>query len=591
MQRFLTKLLLGATIGLLATAAAPAADSGSQKQLGDVLIQNTPATHFIWTDKLWYQVGETQTLRWTFDPQGEAYPFTVFVYRENILTGDRMYVSNGSLSSDVRDVFGNAAGSFQPILPGATRAQQLISTGVPGAAGNYHYVAELRDVTATQIVKRAWAKFNVVDNIVVLGADGSDTELSSDATWTATTLYRIQGQVFVNDGVTLTIEPGTLVVAQGQNAVIVVEQGGKIMAEGRRELPIVMTCDADLGQRISGCWAGLIVLGRASTNFDGEPIAEGVIPATRPVYGGTDDADSSGVYKYVRVEFAGVDFSNEIQPNAFGFHGVGNGTVICHIQAHEGEDDGIEFFGGTANVKYFVSDGSKDDSLDSALGWRGIAQFGLILQDDVNSDRGYEGDGNENGFGNSPFNDPQIWNVSFIGQQSGSRGLQPRRGHKGVFNNNIIMNFGNDGIEPNIDQPGTDPALNANLFWLNAGGQTGLLEQNDDMAAAALQAGVKNIAANPRLRNVRYEGNPDPRPRDGSPALLIGAAVTPPSAAIGEGCGCEAASSPQGSFIGGFNATDNWLEEWTFFGSEDNYDADPSNDTITPDPNATPIAP
>jgi hypothetical protein len=579
------------TLCLLATATAlSAADSGSQKQLGDVLVQNTPATHFIWTDKLWYQAGETQTLRWTFDPQGDPYPFTIFVYRENILTGDRMYVSNGSLSADVRDVFGNAAGSFQPILPAATRAQQLISTGVPAAAGNYHYVAELRDVTATQIVKRAWAKFNVVSNVVVLGGDGQDTEIASDTTWTADTVYRIRYQVFVNSGATLTIEPGTLIVASGQNAVLVVERGGKIMAQGRRELPIVMSCDADLGQRTSGCWAGLILLGSATTNVVGEPIAEGVIPATRPVYGGDDDADSSGVLEYVRVEFAGVDFSNEIQPNAFGFHGIGNGTAICHIQAHEGEDDGIEFFGGTANMKYFVSDGSKDDSLDSTFGWRGIAQFGFILQDDVEADRGYEGDGNENGFANTPFTDPKIWNVSFIGQQIGNRGLQPRRGHKGTFNNNIVMNFGNDGIEPVTTDAGTDPKLNADLFWLNAGGKTGLLDQNDALAAPILEAGVKNIAANPLLRNVRFEGNLDPRPRDGSPALLIGAGLTPPSAVVGQSCACEATSSPVGSFIGGFDSTNNWLEEWTFFGSEDNYDSDPSNDTITPDPNATPIA-
>ncbi|MEZ5364826.1 MAG: hypothetical protein R2748_21435 [Bryobacterales bacterium] len=585
MQRFLTRLLLGATLlpmvlAPVANTTAMAASSGSQKQLGDVLVQNTPATHFIWTDKLWYEAGATQTLRWTFDPQGEAYPFTVFVYRENITTGERMYVSNGSLTADVHDVFGNAPGSFLPMLPSETRAQVLYTGGVP-ATGNYHFVAELRDVTATQIVKRAWAKFNVVSNIVTMGANGQDTEISSDATWTADTVYRIYHQVFVNDGATLTIEPGTIVVANGQNAVLVIERGGKIMAQGRRELPIVMTCDGDMGERYSGCWAGIILLGKATHNFAGNAIAEGVIPATRPVYGGNDDDDSSGVLEYVRVEFAGVDFSNEIQPNAFGFHGIGRGTVIRHIQAHEGEDDGIEFFGGTANLSYFVSDGSKDDSLDSTFGWRGVAQFGFILQDAVEADRGYEGDGNENGFANTPLTDPKIWNVTFVGQQSGGRGLNPRRGHKGTFNNNIIMNFGNDGIDPVLADAGTDPKLNANLFWLNAGGKTGLLDQNDSQAADILTNGMRNIAANPLLRNIRFEGNPDPRPRDGSPALMVGAGLTPPSSDV---------SSPEGSFIGGFSATENWLEEWTFFGSEDNYDADPSNDTITPDPNQTPIA-
>ncbi len=365
MQRKLNKLLLGLALCHLSIVAAMAA-SGSQKELGDVLLQQTEATHFIWTDNLWYQAGDTQVLRWTFDPQNDPYPVTIFVYRENIRTGERMYVSNGALSADVRDAFGNGPGEYLPIRPPATTAAQLISTAAPSTAGNYQYVAELRDVTATQIVKRAWAKFNVVSNVVTLGEGGQDTEISSDTTWTADTLYRIRHQVFVNSGATLTIEPGTLVVAGGQNAVLVVERGGRLVAEGRRELPIVMTCDDVLGQRQSGCWAGLIMLGRATHNFNGEPLAEGVIPATRPAYGGIDDDDDSGVLKYVRIEFAGVDFTDQIQPNAFGFHAIGRGTSICYIQAHEGEDDGIEFFGGTANLKYFVSEGSKDDSLDSA---------------------------------------------------------------------------------------------------------------------------------------------------------------------------------------------------------------------------------
>ena len=107
MRRNLT-LFLGLIISQLATSVGLAADLGGPKELGDVLIQNTPATHFIWTDNNWYTTGSTHTLRWTFDPQGDAYPYTLFVYRENIRTGERMYVSNNSLSAEVRDVQGNA---------------------------------------------------------------------------------------------------------------------------------------------------------------------------------------------------------------------------------------------------------------------------------------------------------------------------------------------------------------------------------------------------------------------------------------------------------------------------------------------------
>lgn len=566
--------LLALALCQLGAVGVFAADLGPSKELGDVLIQNTPATHFIWTDKLWYESGETQTLRWTFDSNGDPYPYTLFVYRENIRTGDRMYVSNGSLSADVRDVAGNAAGAFLPMVWPAVRAAQVIQTQVPGAVGNYHYVAELRDVSGSRIVKRAWAKFNVVASQVTLGGSGEDTNISSDTTWTADTLYRINHQVFVNDGATLTIEPGTLVVAAGQNAILVVERGGKIMAAGTQSLPIVMTCDDSVGQRVSGCWAGLVVLGNAPQNAQGTQLAEGVIPATRPEYGGDDAADSSGVLRYVRVEFAGVDFSNEIQPNAFGLHGVGSGTSICYIQAHEGEDDGIEFFGGTANMSHFVSEGSKDDSVDSTFGWSGIAQFGFVVQDSIEADSGYEGDGNENGFLNEPRTNPQFWNVTWIGDPEGSRGLRVRRGHLGAFVNNIVMGFGNDGYEPSDDSSGAD--VRSNIFWLNREGGTTLADQLDE-GLAAVTADPNNEAVAPRLRNVRLEGNPDPRPLDASPALTIGKAVTPPSVPGGGYCGQIA--DPSGSYRGGFSQDANWLEEWTFFGPEDNYDADGTNDT------------
>lgn len=124
----------------------------------------------------------------------------------------------------------------------------LIWSGSDPPPGLWHYVYEFRSEDMTQVVKRAYARFVVTQNEpTVYGEDGTDTEISTDTTWTTDTIYKIQYQVFVNAGATLTIEPGTLILASGQNAVIVVEKGGKIMAEGRREAPIVMTCDDEVG--------------------------------------------------------------------------------------------------------------------------------------------------------------------------------------------------------------------------------------------------------------------------------------------------------------------------------------------------------
>ena len=541
---------------------------------------------YLWTNKLGYEENEQMSVYITIDPVGVEMPHTLFFYRENIETGERTYYSPMGLnptqgSETVVDALGLPQGLFQPFaLNRAERTQTEIWTGDVPDAGLWHFVAEARTEDATQVVKRAYAKFVVSENPpVVMGEDGTYTEISTDTTWNNDTIYKIRNQVFVNDGATLTIEPGTLILAQGQNAVIVVEKGGKIMAEGRREAPIVMTCDDDVGTRTSGCWGGLIILGNADVTRD-NPIAEGVVPETRPVYGGTDDEDSSGVLRYVRVEFAGVDFSQETQPNAFGFHGVGSGTVIEYIQAHEGEDDGIEFFGGTANCLYCVSDGAKDDGFDWALGWRGTAQNLFILQDGQ-SDNGIEADNDrEGGFNATPRSHPTLYNVTMIGGAFLSPithqgdGMRIRVGSAVTARNVIVAGFGGDALDVRPDGPtltffedGTSSLTNS-ILTLNGGAMENN-QINDDTSGVVVRAlepegnrpaGYMDV--DPMLRNITYEGNPDPRPVAGSPALRIGAAATPPS---------DGTLDPSAQCIGAF-CSENWLEEWTFFGDEEDYD-------------------
>ncbi len=568
MRGCLKHILLGLALCQSLIPAATAADSA--KEIGDVVRAFTPATHYIWTDQLVYSPGDTHTLRWTFDPQGDPYPYTLFVYLENIDTGARSYVTGAGLSNGVVDYFGNAAGSYQPTALSAVSGMQIISAPVPGV-GSWHFVAELRTPAGNQVIKKAWAKYVVVSGEEII--TGLDAEIAGDVTWTKDTVYRLRGQLFVRNGATLTIEPGTHILASGQQAALIVQPGGKLIADGRRELPIVMTCDAPLGDRFSGCWAGLIMLGRASINVQGGTgLAEGVTPPEAGAYGGTDDDDSSGIVRFVRVEFAGVDFNQITQPNAFGFHGLGRGTIVDYIQAHEGEDDGIEHFGGTNNISHFVSDGSKDDSFDYTFGWRGTAQYGFVLQDGVEADRGWEGDNNGDGQDNLPRANPQVWNVTWVGSMTGNDGILIREGSAGAVRNAIIMGFGADGIDIADDQTvaqGTAGNITAEsiILWNNG---------DDARSAGASQTVADNVAddmepflgdnvwaVNPMLRNVRFEGNPDPRPLDGSPAGMPGASVTP---------GSDGVTDPTGSgIIGAFGYDDNWIEEWTFFGGEELY--------------------
>lgn len=521
----------------------------------------------VWTDKLGYSTDEQMTVYLSLDPMGDMNDYTCFVYRENIETGARQYLSlaqGGALTDEVIDSLGQPAGSFMAAPVTAMEQVRIWHGGVP-APGLWHWVGEVRNADATQVVKKIYGKFVVSQQPRVdLGFDGTDTEISTDTTWTNDTIYRVRHQVFVNPGATLTIEAGTLIQARGQNAVIVVERGGKIMAEGRREAPIVMTCDQPLGLRESGCWAGLIILGNAPMTR-GTGLAEAVIPETRPVYGGDDPMDSSGVLRYVRVEFAGVDFNPETQPNAFGFHGVGSGTVIDHIQAHEGEDDGIEFFGGTANCTYCVSSGSKDDSLDWAFGWQGTGQY-IFIQQDPQGDNGIEADNDSQGFDRMPRSHPRLYNLTLVGglmqdpNSSSGDGMRLRVGTAITARNVVLTGFGGDALDVRDNSPalfadGTSSITNA------------IIHDNGDMVGdAQIRGGVEGSVeyhdVAPMLVNVRYEANPDPRPAIGSPALMIGGAATPPS---------DGTVDTSAQFVGAFGA-ENWLEEWTFFGDEFDYD-------------------
>ena len=549
---------------------AVAQDSASMSAPNEALSQ-TAMKAAIWTNKLGYSTAEQMDVYLTLDPMGDANEYTLFVYLENIETGERQYLAltkGAALTEDVVDSTAQASPMFTAAAVTSKDQERIWRGAVPGP-GLWHWVGELRNSDATQVVKKIYAKFVVSQQPrVELGFDGTNTEISEDTIWTNDTIYRIRHQVFVNSGATLTIQAGTLIQAQGQNAVIVVERGGKIMAEGRRDAPIVMTCDQPVGQRESGCWAGLIVLGNAPMTR-GTGLAEGVIPETRPVYGGNAPLDSSGVLRYVRVEFAGVDFNPETQPNAFGFHGVGAGTVIDHIQAHEAEDDGIEFFGGNANCMYCVSSGSKDDSLDWAFGWQGMAQY-LFIQQDPQGDNGIEADNDSQGFDRGPRSHPHLFNVTMVGalfqdenSLSVGDGMRIRVGTAITARNVLLMGFGGDALDvrdnsPSLFADGTSTIKNS-ILTIN-GGKTG-----DAQIKGGVEASVEYMDVDPMLVNVRYEANPDPRPMLGSRARLIGNAATPPSA--------KGALDTSAQFVGAFGEV-NWLEEWTFFGDEFDYDVE-----------------
>lgn len=214
-------------------------------------------------------------------------------------------------------------------------------------------------------------------------------DIAANVTWTAARPYALlkNTQIFVKPGVTLTIEPGAEIRGQ-QGSVLVISRGAKINAAGTADKPIVFTSAQAVGSRTPGWWGGLLVLGAAPINVNvrSSPTSPEALfeafPNSRGAegkFGGTDPRDNSGVIKYVRIEFAGFNFVADREFNNLTLCGVGDGTTVDYVQVHKGSDDGIEFFGGTVNVKHLVSSQNEDDGFDTDNGWNGKAQF-IVVQ-------------------------------------------------------------------------------------------------------------------------------------------------------------------------------------------------------------------
>ncbi len=200
----------------------------------------------------------------------------------------------------------------------------------------------------------------------------------STQTLTADKKYLLEGIVFVRNGQTLTVQPGTVIAGEKKSkGTLVVDRGGKLIAKGESSKPIIFTSNQAIGDRDRGDWGGLVLLGKARVNLD-SPSIEGI--EGNVIYGGTDDNDSSGDLEYVRVEFAGIELTPNNETNGITLGAVGRGTKFEHIQVSYGGDDGIEWFGGSVNGKYLIVFGTWDDCFDIDNGYSGNLQFGLSVR-------------------------------------------------------------------------------------------------------------------------------------------------------------------------------------------------------------------
>lgn len=298
------------------------------------------------------------------------------------------------------------------------------------------------DPNATQFVDNGDGSITVIDK----GKGVGNYTFTSDKVWI------LEGFVFVNDGQTLTIEPGTLIKGKpgtGENAsAIIVARGGKIMAEGTASKPIVFTALVDNYQgtgvdaKATGLWGGLIILGKATTNNSTNEKAIEGIPTneTRGLYGGSNDNDNSGVLKYISIRHGGTDIGEGNEINGLTLGAVGSATTIDFVEVTANKDDGVEIFGGAVNIKHIIISNCGDDGLDYDEGWHGKAQFIYIVQDE-NGDRCGEHDGgpSDNELG-TPYSTPEIYNATYIGgSKEGTKIVIFRDNSGGTYANSIFV--------------------------------------------------------------------------------------------------------------------------------------------------------
>ena len=232
----------------------------------------------------------------------------------------------------------------------------------------------------------------------------------------------LRGFVYVTNGATITIQPGTVVKGEkSSKGTLIVEPGGKIIAEGKANAPIVFTSDQPKGSRNYGDWGGIVLAGKAPVNTGTNPQIEG---GPRTTYGGTVTDDNSGILKYVRIEFPGFPLEPNKELNGLTMGGVGSGTTIEYVQVSYCGDDSFEWFGGKVNAKHLIAYKGWDDEFDTDYGYQGKLQFLLGVRDrdraDTSKSNGFESDNDASGSGNSPLTTPVFSNVTLIGPLYGN---------------------------------------------------------------------------------------------------------------------------------------------------------------------------
>lgn len=304
------------------------------------------------------------------------------------------------------------------------------------------------------------------DDITIVGGGTDDSlnlagNITANRTLTAGNAYVLNGPMFIKDGVTLTIEAGTTITAQagGTDVYLLVERGGRIIADGTATAPIRFTSSS----RVPAAWGGVIINGNAfisgqnpqGQNEAGTEVNAGIL------FGGNNDTEDSGILDHVIIEYTGARIDGSAEHNGLTLNGVGSGTTLSNIWIANGDDDAIEFFGGSVNATNIFVLNAKDDMFDFTQGYRGTCTNLYGVREPgytaVTSDpRGIEADGNLDG--NSPSDNTQsVFTVNDLTIVNSGNNVEfsdlikVRRGATATINNALAGTFGTATASDFID--------------------------------------------------------------------------------------------------------------------------------------------
>ncbi len=527
------------------------------------------------------------------------------------LTGNKAWLANylGSNNNFIEDPMLNGIsrtndGGLNPTLAVGSPAWSKPLKSIPagddfleftdhyGAFGNYNWASKWTALYQNGIIAPSAGPTTDEGKPWVLVNDAS-INANDNVTWTSDKVWVLDGYVYVESGATLTIEAGTVI--KGLNApsngtdkgsTLIITRGAKIYAEGTPEQPIIFTTEfdsvalPDLGGADGvdfrdvndrGFWGGVVVLGKSTLNIAAEAVVEGLpedLPEKRSWYGGDDEADNSGVLRYISIRYTGVtvEANKELQGLTMGC--VGSGTTVEYIESFCSDDDGFEFFGGTANTRYMISAFNTDDSFDYDQGFRGKHQFWFVLQRNDLGDRCGEYDSGDAGaITAEPRANPQIYNVTYLGSgavnenSKANDALIYKEFGGGAHYNSIFADFGGVAVvvdsgagQTSYSRLTVDGDLNLenNLWYKGAGAGIDSLTGNKAWLANYLGSN-NNFIEDPMLNGISRtnDGGLNPTLAVGSPAWSKALKNYP-----------EDDFFVPANYIGAFGAN-NWMMGWT----------------------------